>query len=48
MLLIFEKIVDPGDLWNYICMILILLFGIPADKSPCIKYKHGMYGLQKE
>ena len=23
-------------------------FGIPADKSPWIKYKYGMYGLQKE
>ena len=23
-------------------------FCIPHDNSPCIKYKHGMHGLQKE
>ena len=43
MLLIFLKIVEPGDLYD-----INRAFWIPRDNSPCIKYKHGIHGLQKE
>ena len=48
MLLIF-KIVHPTTYFkNRHLYDINPTFCIPADNSPCIKYKQGMYGLQKE
>ena len=43
MLLIIWKTVDPDELYD-----INPVFFISADNSPCIKYKHGIHGLQKD
>ena len=40
---LFWKIVNPSDYKTN-----TFTFCIPHDNSPCIKYTHGMDGLQKE
>ena len=50
MVLTFLKIVNPGDIELTLVQMYDInpAFGVPADNSPCIKYKHGIHVLQKE
>ena len=45
---LFLKIIDPSDLTSWHLYYIKTAFCIPHDNSPCIKYKYGMHGLQKE